>query len=93
MNFISVDVEVQVHGDVGEERDERDRVVRGALEDGDNPTALAATSRRIGTKKRRQKMHSHVKQKAKEKKMCLSCKRKNASSCKQVDLTLDTNRF
>jgi hypothetical protein len=62
MILISVHVEVQVHGDVSQERDERHRVVRGVVEDGDHETTLTPTSGGVGTKKRRQKMHSHVKQ-------------------------------
>ena len=54
-------MEVQVHGDVRQERDERDGVVRGVVEDGDNASAVAPTSRRIGAEKRRQKMYYHVK--------------------------------
>ena len=58
---VPVYVEVQVHGDVRQERDERDGVVRGVVEDGDNASAVAPTSRGIRAEKRRQKMYSHVK--------------------------------
>jgi len=58
---VPVDVEVQVHGDVRKERDERDGVVRGIVEDGDDASAVAPTPRRIRAQKRVKKMLSHVK--------------------------------
>jgi hypothetical protein len=81
MILISVHVEVQVHGDVCQEWDERHRVVRGVVEDGDHETTLTPTSGGVGTEKRRQKMHSHVKQTkmhshVKQKKIADSCKAK-----------------
>ena len=89
MILISVHVEVQVHGDVSQERDERHRVVRGVVEDGDHETTLTSTSGGVGTQKRRQKMHSHVKQK----KIADSCKaKKMCSSFKPNKMHLHVNR-
>ncbi len=53
-------MEVQVHRDVGQERDERDGAVRGAAEAGDDEAAVAAAARGVGAEEGRQKMRCHV---------------------------------
>ena len=51
---------MQVHRDVGQERHQRDGVVRGAAEAGDDAAVVAAAARGVGAEEGRQEVRRHV---------------------------------